>query len=101
MTILNRINEISFNSSLMHEMRASNFVTKLIGDEMIKPHALKRMLIHSIADEQTMSNLSVASKLNVDWRFFTDLRGRESVEARVTANYEILGVGSSIDIRNT
>ena len=30
--IMNRINEISFNSSLMREMRAIAFVTKLIDD---------------------------------------------------------------------
>ncbi len=30
--IMNRINEISFNSSLMREMRAISFVTKLIDD---------------------------------------------------------------------
>jgi NTE family protein len=35
--IYNRINEISFNSSLMREMRAIAFVTKLIDDDWIKP----------------------------------------------------------------
>ena len=34
MEILNRINEISFNSSLLREMRAIAFVTQLIDKEM-------------------------------------------------------------------
>src|SRR5437016_6041326 len=46
--ILNRINEISFNSSLMREMRAINFVTKLIDDGKVNGEGLRRLLVHSI-----------------------------------------------------
>jgi hypothetical protein len=41
------INEISFNSSLMREMRAIAFVTKLIDDGKVSDNSLKRMLIHA------------------------------------------------------
>ena len=47
--ILNRINEISFNSSLMREMRAVSFMTGLITQKRIVDGGLKRVLIHSIA----------------------------------------------------
>ena len=40
--ILNRINEISFNSSLMREMRAIAFVTQLIEDGKIADGEMKR-----------------------------------------------------------
>ena len=40
--ILNRINKISFNSSLMREMRAISFVTGLIDDDMVKIDTLKK-----------------------------------------------------------
>src|SRR5262249_25116295 len=49
--ILNRINEISFNSSLMREMRAIHFVTDLIDAGTIREHRLKKMLIHGISAE--------------------------------------------------
>jgi len=64
--ILNRINEIGFNSSLMREMRAINFVTDLINGDMVKAGALKKMHIHSMSARDEMSKLTVASKLNAD-----------------------------------
>jgi hypothetical protein len=53
--IMNRINEISFNSSLMREMRAIAFVTKLIDDGKISDNSLKRMLIHGIEAADVMA----------------------------------------------
>ena len=98
--ILNRINEISFNSSLMREMRAIAFVTKLIDDDQVKSNALKRILIHAIEADEFMRELSVSSKLNPDWEFLTHLHdvGRESAEQWIGENFDRLNVESSIDI---
>jgi NTE family protein len=41
--ILNRINEISFNSSLLDEMRAINFVTRLIEQDWLKDEYKNRL----------------------------------------------------------
>ena len=43
--ILDRVNEISFNSSLMREMRAISFVTRLIDERLIEAGRLKRLFI--------------------------------------------------------
>ncbi len=101
--ILDRINEISFNSSLVREMRAISFITKLIDDGLTKPGALKRMRVHSISDEEAMSRLGVASKLNADWTFLTELRdrGRDCAEAWTARNFRHLGQESTVDIRAT
>ncbi len=98
--ILNRINEISFNSSLMREMRAISFVTRLIDDGAIADKRMKRMLIHSIEDEDFMRKLGVSSKLNPDWEFLTHLRdvGRASAEEWLDRHYEDLGDKSTVDI---
>ena len=98
--IQNRINEISFNSSLMREMRAIAFVTKLIDDDQVKSNALKRILIHAIEADEFMRELSVSSKLNPDWEFLTHLHdvGRESAEQWIGENFDRLNVESSIDI---
>ena len=64
--IFNRINEISFNSSLMREMRAIAFVTKLIDDGALDQNTYSRMRIHAVRSDADMSALSVASKLNPD-----------------------------------
>ena len=99
--ILNRINEISFNSSLMREMRAIAFVTRLIDDGTVKDGRLKRMLIHSIEADEYVAGLGYSSKLNPDWDFLTHLRdiGRERTRVWLAANVDKVGVQSSIDIR--
>ncbi len=98
--ILNRINEISFNSSLMREMRAISFVTRLIADHHIDDAELKHVLIHGISDDQLMTGLGVASKLNADWEFITHLRdvGRARADTWLTENLAKVGVESTVDI---
>ena len=61
--IQNRINEISFNSSLLRELRAIEFVQRLIADGAVKEGAMKNMRVHMIADDDLMNDLSVATKL--------------------------------------
>jgi NTE family protein len=99
--IQNRINEISFNSSLMREMRAISFVTRLIDDGALSKAKARRILIHAISADGVMSDLGVASKLNADWDFLCHLRqaGRETAEEWLEANFDRLNVESSVDIR--
>src|ERR1700726_4715800 len=98
--IMNRINEISFNSSLMREMRAVSFVTKLVTQKRIVGEELKHMLLHSIADDEFMGALSSTSKYNADWDFLIFLRdqGRRCADDWLAKNFAKLGVESSIDI---
>ena len=100
--ILNRINEISFNSSLLREMRAIAFVTKLIDREITCDLDLKRVFVHGIADDEIMQSLSAASKLNADWEALTDLRdrGRTSADEWLKTNYDAIGNRSSVDIES-
>jgi len=99
--ILNRLNEISFNSSLMREMRAIAFVNKLIGSGALRDDEMKSVLVHAIEAEAFMKDLGVASKLNADWDYLTHLRdvGRDCAEEWLKANFEHLGVRSTVDIR--
>src|SRR5256885_9149389 len=60
--ILNRLNEITFNSALMREMRAIAFVTRLIDDGKVSDQEMTRLFIHAIEDEKFMSSLGSASK---------------------------------------
>ena len=100
--ILDRLNEISFNSSLMREMRAINFVTHLIEEGKVTDKEMKYLFIHSIEAFEVMCNLSVLSKLYPDWEFLTQLRdiGREKAEQWLINNYDKIGNESTIDIRS-
>lgn len=97
--ILNRINEISFNSSLMREMRAVSFVTRLVTQGRVVDGGLKHVLVHSISDDAFMGALTPTSKYNADWDFLTFLRdqGRKCADGWLAENFVKLGVESSVD----
>ena len=61
-SIQNRINEISFNSSLLRELRAIEFVNRLIHDGAIADGTMKDVLVHMVADDGLMNDLNVATK---------------------------------------
>src|SRR4029079_8521750 len=88
--ILNRINEVSFNSSLMREMRAISFVSKLIDNKIIAADKMKKMFIHSIRSDEEMVQHSVSSKMNTDWKFLTHLKeqGRRVAKIWIEENFE-------------
>lgn len=101
--IMNRINEISFNSSLIKDMRAIAFVKKLLEHDMLKEEyrdSFKDVLLHSLRAEKSMSDLSVASKFSSDWGFLTKLRdeGRENMFQWLDKNYAKVGVASTVDL---
>ncbi|WP_439685976.1 PNPLA domain-containing protein [Cupriavidus oxalaticus] len=99
--ILNRINEVSFNSSLIRELRAISFVTSLIQDGKIERSEMKEMLIHAIRSDQTMAALGVSSKFNADWDFLCHLRdqGRNEAGHWLAQNYSAIGERCSVDLR--
>lgn len=101
MEILDRVNEISFNSSLMREMRAICFVTRLIDERAISRDHLKRIYIHRIAADEVMKRYGVSSKLNADWHFLMHLHaaGRHYADAWIEESFDRLGVESTVDIR--
>jgi NTE family protein len=99
--ILNRMGEITFNSSLMREMRAISFVTELIDSGGITNQSLRRMLLHGIAADDEFSKLSPASKLNADRRFLLSLRdaGRRCADDWLGRNFSQLGEQSTVDLK--
>jgi NTE family protein len=98
--ILNRINEISFNSSLMREMRAVSYVTGLVTQKRVVDGGLKHVLVHSISDDAFMGALTPTSKYNADWDFLSFLRdqGRKCAGDWLAENFVKLGVESSVDV---
>lgn len=100
--IYNRINEISFNSALLLELRSIAFVRKLIDEGKLSANDYRKLQIHAIKVDNIMSKLSVESKFNTDWDFLCELRdeGRKATTKWLKANYDIVGKDSSIDIAN-
>ncbi len=103
--ILNRINEISFNSSLIDEMRAINFVTRLIEQDWLKDEhkdKVRHILVHSIRSDEAMEDLPVSSKFDVSWSFLTKLRDRGRVEAEnwLKTNRDAIGNNSTVNFES-
>jgi NTE family protein len=104
--IMNRLNEISFNASLMSEMRAIAFVEKLVEQDHLKSEEasrLKKMNMHMIGCEKEMSALGAASKGNASMDFLLFLKelGRKTAESWLKENWDAIGERSSVDIRKT
>jgi len=100
--IINRLNEITFNSSLIAEMRAIDFVSRLIQRDKLSEEQYKNMRMHLVYSPEEMKGLNASSKMNADWDFFQHLRaiGREAAELWLQENKKNLGVRSTFDIRD-
>jgi NTE family protein len=102
--ILNRVNEITFNASLIKELRAVHFVQKLMDEGWIKDEYMDRMkyvLIHSIRSDDVLLDLSAHSKFRSDWGFLSMLRdrGRASATEWLSNNFDAIGVRSTVDLK--
>ena len=98
--IQNRLNEITFNASLLKELRSLAFLWEIIHHENLERERYRDARIHAIHDEETMLGLGVSSKLNAEWAFLTYLRdqGRKAAQNWLSRRYDDLGVRNSLDL---
>ncbi len=101
--IRDRLNEISFNATLMSELRAVDFVVRLIDKGKLSRDEYKRVLMHRIDADRALARFNASSRLNADWTFFQKLRdaGRRSAHAWLKAHYDDIGKRATIDIKKT
>ena len=101
--IINRMNEITFNSSLIAEMRAINFVSKMIRENRLDPNKYRDVRMHMIQMINKSDELSVYSKMNTRWEYFLALKkaGHDAAEKWLKENYTHLGEKSTINIEKT
>jgi NTE family protein len=98
--ILDRINTLSFNSSLMREMRAIAFISRMIDKGFDDDGRMKKVFMHCIDAEQELRTLGVSSKVNVEWSFLTWLfeLGRQQADVFLRDHFDKIGNQSSVDI---
>jgi NTE family protein len=98
--VLHRITEISFNSSLMREMRAVAFATRLIDDGELDATRHSRMLIHWIGNDRLMSELGTATQFHPEWSLLCRLRdeGREATSRWLAQHFDAIGARSTVDV---
>ena len=99
--ILSRVDEITFNSSLLREFRAIDFVSRLLDAGHLDPENYRQVLVHRIEANDVLTPLGTSSKLNAESAFLDHLfeTGRESAAQWMARHYDDLGTRSSLNIR--
>ena len=99
--IQNRINEISFNSALLKELRAIEFVQRLIDHGQVQKGAMKNVLVHMIADDDLMNDLSVSTKLVPLAGLIEQLKqaGRNAADQFIASHKSDLNVTQTADLQ--
>ncbi len=97
--ILNRINEVAFNSVLLKELRGMAMIRQLPPSDIPELTMWGRMRIHRISSEM-LTELGSSSKMNAEWDFLTMLRdeGRRACGDFLACHADDLGVRSSFDL---
>jgi NTE family protein len=98
--ILNRLNEITFNASLIKELLAIAYLKQLVDAGVLKREQYRSTLLHRISAEEELQPLSVSSKLNAEWAFLKHLHdvGYRAASTWLDDNYEALGQRSTLNI---
>ncbi|CAH2602349.1 Patatin-like phospholipase family protein [Rhodovastum atsumiense] len=97
--ILNRLNEVSFNSVLLKELRMIALLRQVATPGSNEGAQWAAMRIHRVVSER-MVDLGYSSKLNAEWGFLTMLcdEGRRSAEAFLAQDGANIGQRSSLDL---
>jgi NTE family protein len=100
--IMNRINEVTFNSSLISEYRAIEFVGRLIDQGRLPrgmgPGQYRRINVHRIV---LGPEYDAASKTSTDYDFFQALHvnGKRAARRFLDQHFDDIGVKSTVDLR--
>jgi NTE family protein len=103
--IMNRLNEITFNSPLIAEYRAMEFVARLIDQGRLPrgtgPGQYRRINVHRIVLDGSGTQLDASSRLTTDYDFFEILRthGKRAARRFLDEHFADIGVKSTVDLR--
>lgn len=99
--ILNRVNEITFNSALLRELGALDFVSRLVEEGKLGEGDYRTTRIHMIEARDAMLSLGASSKLNTEWAFLVHLRdiGRAAAARWIERHFDDIGARSTVDLR--
>ncbi|PBQ32652.1 alpha/beta hydrolase [Sphingobacteriaceae bacterium] len=100
--IADRVNEISFNSSLINEMKLIHYRNELIRNGILKTDnkTNREIFVHTISGYEALSQMSQSSKMNISWEFLLSLKekGRQIAEKWIQTDYQNVGLKSTFDV---
>lgn len=97
--ITNRVNEVSFNATLLKELRMIAMLREVADPGNTEGAQWGEMRVHRISSV-VMKDLGYSSKLNAEWAFLSMLRdeGRRAAESFLEAHTNDLGNRSTLDL---
>jgi NTE family protein len=100
--ILNRVNEIDFNTSLVKEIRALLLLKAFGGDPRHQDERLRDLSVHRIHAEHELADLGVSSKMNAEWAFLEHLHdiGWRAADQWIATHWDDLGVRSTYPLEH-
>lgn len=98
--IINRANEISFNTSLIKELRALKVLQNLVEEGHASPTSGSDVRLHMIHCEEDVQELPASSKLNAEWSYLQLLfdRGRRWADDWLAKHLDDVGARSSFHL---
>jgi NTE family protein len=100
--IADRVNEISFNSSLINEMKLIHYRNELIRNGILKTDTKtnREIFVHTISGYEALSQLNYSSKMNTSWEFLLELKnkGRQIADKWLASDFKELGLKSTFDV---
>ncbi len=99
--IMDRLNELTFNASLLTQMRAIDLINRLLQEGSLQGSRCKKVMLHRIDGGSAMRAYPASSKTSVDGVMLRELfqLGQTAASNWVTSHYADLGNRSTIDIR--
>jgi NTE family protein len=98
--ILNRINEMTFNASLVREMAGIATVTSLVESGKLKDDRYTAVRFHQISAETELAKMGALSKMNTERSFLQHLHGLgyEAADRWLRDNFHRIGWESTVDV---
>lgn len=98
--IMERINEVTFNASLLAELRAIEFVRRLLAEGRLDPRRYKSVRMHRIDGGSVLAPFGADGKSRADLAFVRKLfaLGRQAGQEWLAAHRQDVGVRPSIKI---
>lgn len=98
--IVDRINEITFNASLIKELRGILLLRDVIDASGLEDERWREMRLHRIHGDEDLVGLEPSSKLNAEWAYLCHLRdlGRARTDQWLKRHGADIGVRSTFDL---
>ena len=99
--ISDRVNQISFNSSLINEIKIVHYRNELLRHGILKTDDKfnREIFMHTISGYDTFNQMHYSSKMNTSWEFLTGLKqkGRDAAEQWLKNDFSSVGIRSTMD----